>query len=65
MGERAGHVLGVGLGRIDVEMNQLSAVWIDATQRSNPVFLTSPESLLAPLWDAHSTEEDDGRHRND
>jgi hypothetical protein len=49
---KPGHLLAIGLGRIDVGMNDLSPVWLEATRRDHPEFLDDPAKLLAPLWDA-------------
>jgi hypothetical protein len=50
MGDRPGHLLGVGRGAFDVPVSDLPPAWLEATRRLRPQLLTAPETVLAPAW---------------
>lgn len=52
MGDRPGHLLGIGAGRYGATMETLPAVWISATREHRPDLLSNPIAVLDPLWKA-------------
>lgn len=52
MGDRAGHLLGVGAGRYGATMETLPAAWIAATRQHRPELLSNPLAVLDPVWKA-------------
>lgn len=50
MGDRPGHLLGVGAGTQGTTMESLSPAWIAATRERKPELLKNPAAALEPLW---------------
>lgn len=52
MGDLAGHMTAIGVGKQGVGIDTIPAEWVAATRALRPEVLKDPAALLAPLWNA-------------
>ncbi len=52
MGDAPGHMMAVGVGRMNGSPDSMPQVWIDGMKAKRPQALADPKAVLAPVWDA-------------
>lgn len=50
MGDRAGHLTAIGIGRQNASMQSIPPAWVEATAARRPEVLKDPAAILEPLW---------------